>query len=405
MKLCDRSQLELYAIASPTKINDSCPSARIEFPDFPLSAQSASRRTPSALATVAKSEIDDSYEYLAYFAITAAVGEYASGNYENAIQLLDREIERQQATPAFAGTIPPGPQSCAGKEGADADACSQNNRKRLYWFRRLFVISRLEWVENYLFQYSEAPATYPVQVVTLLRMIRHYDAMFERLEADAITNREMFVGALAANPGAKCASSLSGDPDSMRALAMIAYSRIAAENSLVFVAATNPEIVLANTDRINEFDRYADEVADFDADCLPKMMVTNLEPLELRWRNLDTAAAYWEAKGRRFGVRIDDEQTRSGINSSDTVEIRAMCKAAKANSLAQRAARLYREKAANSPSPDDETLLDRSGASYFRDAYVARLERAPARINAALRGYPQGEIDAEKECAEAPLQR
>jgi hypothetical protein len=377
---------------------DSHPKELVTYCKRAHAAPSAPDRT--VFNKVPPEAVDREFRYFAYFAIVVATAEFAADNRENAIQLLDREISREMASPEFEnGHVTPSKGCLKSGEEQDVNACAAKNAKRLDWFRRLFVIARLEYVEDRLIEASENTAETPLRVATLRRMFEHFELAFQSMSDGAITDPGLFEGALAEQPAASCRAPLSADPASSSQIARIAFSRIAVENDALWLAATEPEIVTAEPFRIAKLDRSADEVARFDVDCLPALNY----PIDIgavRWKQLDTSAAYWTAEGQRFGLEAEEAQARLGLKPASTLA--ALCKAQVANRLALRA---FSERnagragidetpaAPSSEDPDAASPLDDRMKAYNLARAKSRLLDRATQIESALTAYPPGDRD------------
>jgi hypothetical protein len=332
----------------------------------------------------------EAYGYLGYFAVTVALAEYAGGNREDAIQLVDREIRRQiqeqesssAATPAL---------NC---DTAEARA-SCLDQLRLDQFRRLLVLSRLESTEDNLISRSEDQPADPIRISLLIRMVDDMGRVFAHLDKKEQTDESLFLGQFYEDPSASCEQSMAKGAEEKQLLARFAFARINAENNAVWAAAENPEIVEAEPLLISTLDRYAQHISTFDVKCMSAMGFALDPDANVRSRLLDTAAAYWEAKGNRFGAETGNNEHLREIESDPSVTIRALCDAKKAYAFARKTS----IKPQKPTTYDDRVLnLDERLLKYHASAYTVGLLSGWARTNQALKKYPVG--DVEKACHE-----
>jgi len=391
-EIVERAKAEVHAAALDDQANNShnneggSVSDQMRCGDLPKDA-------PADFEDFDPPDKAEGFSYIAYFALTAALAEFASGNRENAIRLLEREIERQkeQRDRLYSSSI----------LASDPGACSQNSTpastdkcpaaERLKYFRRLAVLLRLEVVQANMMLWSDNNAIMPVWLDLLITMTKDYQSAFVYLGGEDKTDQTLLPPKFDPSNTKSCNLVLPGDSDGSDLLKRFLFTMLTMENTAVWLAAESPEAIDVRPDWRKTFDEYADSLSSFEVGCLTGPG-TFKPDWRARARQLDSVARYWKMIAEREDSNLKGVSRASGSESDPSKAINALCKSLKAYNDEERA---VLQETTRRPSEDQ---MFRALSDYNQRKSALELDEGRKQVVRLLDRYPK--TDVKQGCSE-----
>ena len=340
----------------------------------------------------------DAYTFATYFAMTAALAEFAMDNRERAIQLLDDVIvngspydrkELKDQSHPLAPELSPALTQCKQVDPKELMTC-QRAAVRLQDSRRRVARARLETLEDNIIEIAGNPGLTAIRISLLNRAIRDGDAAIapsgERSEFDLTS----FFGAESAASKFGCA--LGGREASgykRLSIARWMVGEITLRANALQSASDRPDVVNIDQTLVPTLDDYAKSVASFDFDCAEGLVP---EVKDRTWRAalLASVAAYWEAKGNGFGATESEGSHLTELGAERSQRIEALCKASK---FYQQAEQFHGPRILAISAEDDKATLDDRGRAYLPPTDIAKIKLGRARTLALLGNFPTADTD------------
>jgi hypothetical protein len=371
----ERVSLEIEAVGKDvdTPIKDPTP-ARCGFvpPDIPSEFE--------AIGDATKAE---NYSYIAYFALMAALAEFASGNRENAIRLLGKEIERQrtQKETLYLSLFSPGDASCT----PNPTKPNLTPAERLEYFRRLVVLLRLEVVQANMTLWSDNNAILPAWLVLLMTMTDDYRQAFSCVDKNKNIYRLLLFSDLNGSTTNSCNLNLTIGSDDLDLLPRFIFAMFTMENTAIWLAAENPEVIDVQPKWTEKFDKYADSLSSLDMGCLSRAGMFKNE-WRARARQLDSVARYWQMRAEHADPSLKGVSRASNSDTDSSKAIDALCKSVKAYNDEDRALRQ-----ATSKRQIDDPMY-REYSEYAEHKFAMDLDEGRKHIVQLLGTYPRTDV-------------
>ena len=380
----DETDAELDAIRPRTSVADD---AR-ENP-APGSDPCARVGKPTAYFQTA-SDLDaaENQSYLAYLAQAAALAEYAGGNRENAFSLLSQEIEmqrRQLNSSLVLSPLQTTRQSCRSSE--DQDECGAASRLR--YFRRLVALVRLELTLDNMYAYAENPAINPARLGLLKDLVSDFRESLRFVDPNEELRHSFGLSGKSKERG--CPETLMEARDAAKLIAQWIFGEVSAENNAIYRAVENKAIVDALPDWQPVLDGYARDVENLDTGCMSQLGFEL--PEAQRYSLLDSVAAYWEAKGVRFGASAGDGAHLREIESDEQITVAALCKAKRTYAEALIAYDKYLTTLPDAPNSRPTSATRGELKRYQKMEFKLRLQAGWDRVTGILARLPAGEVN------------
>lgn len=327
-----------------------------------------------------------------YLALTVAYAETAVGNAENAMHILEIEINQGRKAVNSAGK----PEAECGNEGTDQADCAAFALSDVEWARRAILLQRLEAAQLGLIDLRQSHAFDDIFVNRAKRLVDDGELIFQRFKKASEVRKAYFKTGGESRSVDACGAG-SDQPASLRnqLLLRIVAAQLLIENNALYSVAFDPRLVPRNPRLVDELDRFAEDVSGFDFDCV------KAAGLKADWRLpayfLDSAAGYWAAKGEQFGISDKDFHRLKTLKLDSSTKVKALCRAERLRFAAAKAFEV--ERTADSPKTPTSTAvedaLDDDAQNAVDQDFPLVQQAGVDRIDRDLSDFP----DAEKASA------
>jgi hypothetical protein len=325
-----------------------------------------------------------------YLALTIAWAEVAVGNAENAVHLLEAEINNQRT--AMQEEREPSP-SCQ-KEGAEKANCHRPTPVTLKLARRIILLRRLEAVQLGMIGLRQSRALDDVFVNRAIRLAGDEGWILQGFEKTSDLRRADYKTSPDGRSASPCESEFVPPLSSKAKLfSWIFVGQLAVESAALSAVAYNPHIVAKDPRIVAKLDGYAEDVSRLDFDCA-KRLGSNFN-----WRVpayfLESAAGYWEAKGEQFRVSANASELLAEVAPNSAATVKALCDARKTRTLAAEkfnAARSeYRSNPRRSLAETGENALDAEAQESIDQEFPLDQQSGLDRVDQDLSAFPAAE--------------
>ena len=275
----------------------------------------------------------DAFEFVAYFAMTAALAEFAIGNRERAIQLLDDFLTKGSPydgdrNRGFAASekVSKAAQLCGNVQDESKKKSCEVHSERLSRARHLIVRARLETLEDNIIDDSDNPGLTAIRISLLNRALRDMDSAPEMFAAETGFEEQALFGAHVGASGSHCELRNPAGPEDKARIALWLAAATTLRANALLAASVRPYVASVKPYLVPILDAYAGKARRIRRRLCSRILPTKFAA-GLRSNLLASAAAYWKTKGERFGIEASDASRLSQLGLEADAQITALCNA------------------------------------------------------------------------------